>query len=287
MINLHIHTNNSLDGTLNINDVLNSCEENQIKYVSITDHNTCAAYEEIKDNNFSGTIINGIEVDALIGKETYDILCYGFNLENVSKWAQKQFTTIEERQTKIFNALKQICATKNIVLDETIPYNPQEEYAHAAVFRMLDESFKAKYDIKDISDLYRESTINENFPLYMDMSIVWPTIEEVRNIIHTNGGLIFLAHPFRYGKKNALELLTQALPYIDGIEVYNQNTPEETEFLYSFAKQNNKLVSCGSDFHGGKRHGDINVNISLDLQQDIIEWINNNQKVYKLNNKSQ
>ena len=113
MINLHIHTNKSLDGVFDINEVLNMCEKNEISYVSITDHDTCDAYKEIKNNNFTGKIVTGIEADALIGKETYDILCYGFELENVSKWAKDRFTTIEERQTKILvkiqeeNTLKQ------------------------------------------------------------------------------------------------------------------------------------------------------------------------------------
>lgn len=277
MINLHTHTNKSLDGVLNVNDVLNICEENNIRYVSITDHDTCDAYKDIKNNNFTGTIISGIEVDALIGKETYDILCYGFDLENIGKWAKKQYTTIEERQTKIFNVLKQICEEKGITLDETTPYNPKEEYAHGAIFRMLDDSFKEKYNLTRIGDLYRESTINENFPLYMDMSIVWPTIEEVGNIIHENGGLIFLAHPFKYGNKDVNQLLNQTLPYIDGIEVYNENTDEETKFLYDFAKTNNLLISCGSDFHGDEYHNDVNVNITNEMQEEIVDWITGNK----------
>jgi len=276
MINLHTHTNKSLDGILDVNEVLNICEENNISYVSITDHDTCDAYKDIKDNNYTGTLITGIEADALIGKETYDILCYGFDLESVSKWAKEQYTTIEERQTKIFNILKQICEEQKIFLDESTPYNPKEEYAHAAIFRMLDSNFKEKYNLTRIDDLYRESTINEEFPLYMDMSIVWPTIEEVRDIIHENGGLIFLAHPFKYGNKDANELLKGALPYIDGIEVHNGNTDEETKLLYNFAKENNLLMSCGSDFHGTDYHNDIIVQINDEIEQEITNWINSN-----------
>lgn len=276
MINLHTHTNKSLDGVLDVNDVLNICEENNISYVSITDHDTCDAYKDIKDNNFTGTLIYGIEADALIGKETYDILCYGFNLKNVSEWAKNKYTTIEERQTIIFNELKQISKKQNIYLDESTPYNPKEEYAHAAIFRMLDNSFKEKYNLTKISDLYRESTINKDFPLYIDMSILWPTIEEVRNVIHENGGLIFLAHPFKYGKKDVNELLKEALSYIDGIEVYNGNTDEEVKFLYDFAKENNLLMSCGSDFHSTENHNDIIVQINDKLEQEIVDWINNN-----------
>lgn len=278
MINLHIHTNKSLDGVFDINEVLNMCEKNEISYVSITDHDTCDAYKEIKNNNFTGKIVTGIEADALIGKETYDILCYGFELDNISKWAKDRFTTIEERQTKIFNVLKQICEKENIYLDESTPYDPKVEYAHGAIFRMLDDSFKEKYNLTKISDLYRESTINEDFPLYMDMSIVWPTIEEVRDIIHQNGGLIFLAHPFRYGNKDVNELLNQALPYVDGIEVFNENTEKETKFLCEFAKENNLLMSCGSDFHGNEKHNDINVNITNEIQETIVNWLDDKVK---------
>ena len=273
MINLHIHTNKSLDGKLNINEVLKLCEENNLKYISITDHNTTEAYQEITNNNYTGTIINGIELDALIGKETYDILCYNFELNNVSEWAKKQYTTIEERQTKIFNELKRICKDKNISLDETIPFNPKEEYAHGAIYRMLDNSFKEKYNFTKIGDLYRESTMNEEFPLYLDMSIVWPTIEEINNIIHKNNGLIFLAHPYKYGKKDIKELLDKTLPYIDGIEIYNENTKEETDFLYKYAKDNNLLVSCGTDFHGNEHHKDLKTNIDKQIQQEILDWI--------------
>ena len=274
MINLHTHTNKSLDGKLDINEVLNICENNNIKYVSITDHDTCDAYKELKDNNYTGKIINGIEADALIGKETYDILCYGFNLEEINKWSKNQYTSIEERQTKIFNELKRICKEKNIIIDETTPYNPKEEYAHGAIYRMLDNSFKEQYNLTKIGDLYRESTINEDFPLYMDMSIVWPTIEELRDIIHENGGLIFLAHPYKYGNKEVKDLLNQALPYIDGIEIFNENTEEEIEYLYNYAKENNLLMSCGSDFHGDTYHNEIKVKLKEEIQKEIIEWIN-------------
>lgn len=273
MINLHTHTNHSLDGIYEVNELLNICETSEITCVSITDHNTCLAYDEIKNNQYTGKIVNGLEADALIGKETYDILCYDFNLEMVSKWVKEQYKTIEERQNIIYHALKKICQEKNIVLSETVPYNPKEEYAHAAIFRMLDDDFKNKNHITKISDLYRESTINENFPLYLDMSIVWPTIEKVRDIIHENGGKIFLAHPFRYGTKNVEELLEEAKPWVDGIEVYNNNTEEEVDFLYHYAKENNLFMSCGSDFHGNEKHNDITVKIPNKIQEEVKVWV--------------
>ena len=272
MINLHLHTNKSLDGRLDINQVIDLCGKEKINYISITDHDTCDAYNDIKDYN-GVKIVSGIEADALIGKETYDILCYGFDLDKINDWSKKQYTSIEERQTKIFNALKDVCIHKNINLNEDVPYSPNDEYAHAAIYRMLDDDFKEKYDLTRVSDLYRESTINEEFPLYLDMSIVWPRIEVLRDIIHEAGGLIFLAHPYRYGEKDVDDLLNQALPYVDGIEVYNENTLEEVNYLYNFVKDNNLLMSCGSDFHGNDKHNDIEVKLDEKIQEEIISWV--------------
>lgn len=277
MINLHIHTNKSLDGAYEINELLNICEKEKLDYVSITDHNTCTAYNEIGNNQYTGIIVNGLEADALIGKETYDILCYDFDLEKVSNWAKEQYKTIEERQLIIYQALKEKCQERNIALNETVPYNPKKEYAHGAIFRMLNEDFKEKNHLENISDFYRESTMNEDFSLYLDMSIVWPTIETVRDIIHENGGFIFLAHPFRYGTKDINELLDKAKPFIDGIEVYNNNTEEELDYLYQYAKENHLYISCGSDFHGNEKHHDLTVPIPNQIQEAVKTWIKKRQ----------
>lgn len=55
MIDLHIHTNYS-DGTENCTTVLKKCEEKRLDYISITDHNTAEAYNELEKINISGFI---------------------------------------------------------------------------------------------------------------------------------------------------------------------------------------------------------------------------------------
>ena len=75
--------------------------------------------------------------------------------------------------------------------------------------------------------------------------------EEVREIIHRNGGKIFLAHPFHYGKTEIESLLENVTPYIDGIEISNNpKTKEEVIYLYNYAITHNLLISAGNDYHG-------------------------------------
>ena len=48
MIDLHTHTNHS-DGMDSVEELLKKAEEKKISYLSITDHNNCNSYKEIKE----------------------------------------------------------------------------------------------------------------------------------------------------------------------------------------------------------------------------------------------
>jgi predicted metal-dependent phosphoesterase TrpH len=270
-INLHVHTNHSLDGEFDTNELLNFLKKNNFDVVSITDHNTCSAYKDIKDD-FDMKIIAGIEADAIVNNHTYDFLCYDFNLENVTEYVSKTYQSVEKRQKKIFNVLVEKCILSNINLKEIDSYNPSKEYAHEAIFRMLDKNFLEKYNLKNLNDFYRISTIDSKFPLFIDMHIVWPDIIELVQVIHQNHGKVFLAHPYRY-KRNVLEVLDDVKNYVDGIEISNNNTKEEVEFLYRYAKENNLLVSCGSDYHGNNRYSIDCKYLSDQMINDVLSWI--------------
>ena len=50
MIDLHIHTKYS-DGTYTVKEVLQEAEKLGLKYISITDHDNCKAYDEFENYN--------------------------------------------------------------------------------------------------------------------------------------------------------------------------------------------------------------------------------------------
>ena len=271
-INLHTHSNYSLDGEFDVQYLIEFLKKNDFDIISITDHDTCEAYKHI-ENETNINIITGIEADAIINNHTYDFLCYNFKFEEVYNYTKEKYETIDKRQLKIFNALVQKAKDNNINLSNIDSYDSKKEYAHAALFRMLDKNFLEKYNIKSISDLYRTSTIDSSFPLYLDMHIVWPDIKELLEIIHNNNGKVFLAHPYRYNK-NVIEVLEEVKDYVDGIEICNNpNNKEEVEFLYNYAKNNNLLVSCGSDYHGNNRYNIECEYLNDDMIKDILNWI--------------
>lgn len=271
-INLHSHSNFSLDGELSPNDLIDKMKNNNYDIISITDHDTCLAYKEI-DNINNLKIITGMEADAIVNNHTYDFLCYDFKLNDVLKYASNTYKTVEIRQKIIFDELVKKCKENDIKLNNVNSYNPLEEYAHMAIYRMLDKDFLNKYNIIDAGDFYRVSTIDSKFPLYIDMHIVWPDIIELVKIIHKNNGLVFLAHPYRYNK-DVKDVLKEIKQYVDGIEISNNpKNKEEVEYLYKYAKDNNLLVSIGSDYHGNDRYNIECDYVTDEMINDVLSWI--------------
>lgn len=118
--------------------------------------------------------------------------------------------------------------------------------------------------------------MNKSFSLYVDMHIVWSDITVLGEVIHDNGGKLFLAHPYKYSKEvNIEEMLNSCRTYIDGIEVSNESeNAEQVNYLYDYAIRNNLLISAGSDFHGSKGHNNLMVNyLSEEMEDRIEDWI--------------
>ena len=91
MIDLHMHTTYS-DGSQSVEDILKACEKIGLEYISITDHNTCAAYyEEAFSNNniFTGKIIRGCEISAAFQNKSIEILAYNIDTDIIMKWKEK------------------------------------------------------------------------------------------------------------------------------------------------------------------------------------------------------
>ena len=86
MIDLHIHTTHS-DGTKTVTEILKQAEALRLDYISITDHDKCSAYDELKNidvsNYYSGKIIKGIEIKAFYKESTIDILGYNYDYDKM------------------------------------------------------------------------------------------------------------------------------------------------------------------------------------------------------------
>ena len=259
-MDLHIHSNLSTDGVYSVEEILQIAQKSGVGGIAITDHNTALAHlviEQInKDKYFNGKIISGIEIDVVEDGIAFEILGYDFDVFPVAQWAYEKFGTTTKRQTIIRNKLFELCDKNGIKYDKNFEWNSKQEFAHINVFRNIERYPENKLKLKDIqdgSDFYRNSTTNKNFILYLDMSFLWASVDEVKKIIGKNGGKTILAHPYGYKANLDVEKLLQiVLKYnLDGVEVYHpKHTEEQIKYLENFCNTHNLLISGGSDFHG-------------------------------------
>ena len=270
-INLNLQSDYSLKTKGTVQEVLNEFHDFDI--ISIADHNSVKSCYELK--NTSVKCLTGLEADAVIGEYTFDYLCYGFNVQEVDAWVSKKFMTIPERQKLIFNRLVKICQEKGINLDMSVPYVPEKEYAHDAIFRMLPADFKQQNKLANTDDFYRKGTMDKSFPLYLNMNFLWPDLKELIEVIHKNGGLVFLAHPKRYkfDYKLVLELNKDL---VDGIEISNQpESQEEVAELYDYATSHNLKVAYGTNYNGLSHTEKEPLYIIPEYEMALLSWVKN------------
>ena len=100
MIDLHMHTHYS-DGTNSVTEILQKAEELKLEYISITDHNTCEAHEELENIDvskyYSGKIITGVELNTIVLDIPIEILGYGIDIHKIKGVLKNTYLSPEER----------------------------------------------------------------------------------------------------------------------------------------------------------------------------------------------
>lgn len=291
MVDMHIHTLYS-DGDKTLEEVLKICEEKKLEYISITDHNTCKAYDDVAltKNIFTGKIIKGAEMNAHIDNKRIEFLAY--NIENpkiINDWSNNFFSheVLKEKFERDKNKIIDICNENGLTYDlnaikKDIPVTDFfVVYMYYELIKYEENLEKMGECAKSFNDFRRFGLSNPNSMFYMgEDNSPKPMYKDVANIIHKAGGLVFLAHPFEYKFEDTLGFIDRLRNEIklDGIECFHPSSEEnnKTDILINYARNNNLFISGGSDFHGDKKpNNDIGVGSgSLNISKEYIEeWI--------------
>ena len=288
MIDIHTHTTYS-DGTLTAGELLEEAQKEKLTIISITDHNTIGAYEELKNPNirekFEGMIIPGIEITTTYHGETIEVLGYNFNLDMMSELLKESVLTFEEKQIQEYNLIKKQYQKIGVIFDEeNIEFNPKKESCRVSFWKEIKSHpennclFLEEKSKEETSSFTRNEIYNPKSPLYVDESSLFPSLEKAIAMIHESGGLAFLAHTFAYSPNIANSLLDILDNYkLDGLECfYTTFTEEQSNYLVSLCKEKGLYMSGGSDFHGTRK---LNHNLgtgrgNLQIEEKIIEpWV--------------
>ncbi len=285
MIDIHTHTTYS-DGTLTPGELLEEAQKKKLTIISITDHNTIGAYEELKNPNirgkFKGMIIPGIEITTTYHGETIEVLGYNFNLDMMSELLKESVLTFEEKQIQEYNLIKKQYQKIGVIFDEeNIKFNQKKESCRVSFWKEIKRHpennclFLEEKSKEEASSFTRNEIYNPKSLLYVDESSLFPSLEKAIAMIHESGGLAFLAHTFAYSPNIANSILDILGNYkLDGLECfYTTFTEEQSNYLVSLCKEKGLYMSGGSDFHGTRK---INHNLgtgrgNLQMEEKIIE----------------
>jgi len=265
MLDLHLHTNHS-DGKLSVADTLSAFEKNGYTAISITDHDSISAYQELLNPEirklFKGKILIGCEVTALVNGVLIHMLAYGFDLGSAKKY-------LREIPLKPYVGQYVVDKTnenfKKLGIADELVYsggsNPGTDYV--TDFKKILQNNKDK-----VADTVLEYTMglgnlwwghftDKESIFYVDFSGIYPSWQQAIKDIKKCNGLVVLAHPYTY-KNNMGMIIDTLIDYIDGMECFRNGLSEnQMSHLISIAESRNLIIVGGSDWHGCTTGKDI------------------------------
>jgi len=261
-IDLHCHSSYS-DGIFAPLQLLEMAEKEKLTIFSITDHDSVKG-TTIANNgavNYSFSYITGIEISARYKQEKIEILGYNFNVDN-SAFKQSLVKLQNARRDRIYKILEKL---QEIGLDLTIDDIIKEVGDASSPGRPhFARALKTKGYVSSVKEAFNEY-LAEGRPAYVPRLTIEPK-EAIQRISKAQGTAV-LPHPLfveKHDLKKMEELLDLLTSWgLKGIEVYYNyenafsNFPANkiqkvTKFLLGYCKQNDLLVTGGSDFHGDK-----------------------------------
>lgn len=260
-IDLHLHTKHS-DGKLSVSDTIKIAREKNIKMISITDHDCVDGVNEAIDiarrNNI--TCISGMELSCRNENSKVDfppdisihILAYNLDYENEAlRLYLKQYHL--ERREILFRIISELSKYGFDAKYEDISVIAGSQMRIQDIINHINCSFECKSK--------KEKFVEIANSYYTELFMRDCALNEAIKIIKEAGGIPVLAHAFFSYKdydviENSKQNVESLINYlcrigIEGIEVfYSKFSEEQSKWLLRKAKENNLLVTVGSDFHG-------------------------------------
>jgi len=243
-VDLHLHTTYS-DGSFTPKEVIKKAKEIGYSAIAITDHDTTEGLQpalnlgekhnlEVIPGIEFNTSINGIDVHILGYFINQDSKCLNILLEKIKKERR-------ERIEKMIELLKELYGYE-LSLDEIKEVSEDNIIGRAHIARLLLlKGYVDKWE--KVFDNY----IGRGRPAYISRSKITPF--KAIDVIKKAEGVPVIAHP---GLIENNQIVKQLINYgVTGLEVfYLEHTQNEIDYYKEVAKNNELLITGGSDCHG-------------------------------------
>ena len=262
---LHIHSSES-DGSLEPKDIISMAKKENIKCISITDHDSISSQYDLEDKDIQ--VIPGIEFSSKYEESEIHILGYYIDIKN-----ERLITTIKklhnsriERTKEIVLKLKEY--NVNLDINELLLSSPTMGRGNIAEM-MMKKGYIANY--KEAFTTY----LAKGKSAYVEGEKLG--YKEVIKLIVESGGIPVLAHPGKIYQNIGIEkMVVEFKSYgLKGIEVYHpSHSREQINCFYNLSKKHKLLITGGSDFHSldKSKHSIGSYGIDEELLNKIIDY---------------
>lgn len=270
---LHIHSNYS-DGVKSPEEIIKTAIKDNIKYISITDHDSISSQYVTKNNYKEINIIPGIELSTEYKEMELHILGYFMDIDNneLQELAKELNTQRIKRVEDILFKLNKYDIKLDIEdlaidIDATVG---RSHVANAMVKKGYFDNYKSAF----------RNFLIQGKPGYVKGFRL--NYKECIDVINKAGGVAILAHPGQIYRKIEVENILKELRCfgLKGIEVYHPSHSQgDINKFFNLSKKYKLCITGGSDYHG-KALGYDNLSIgSYGLNEEYLE------KFIKINNR--
>lgn len=256
MIDLHVHTTAS-DGTATPTEVIAEAKKIGLEAISITDHDTFAAYDEAVPaaREAALQLIWGIEISTKLmqpGKphgKTVHLLGYFMKgpTPEFLEWIEEHQRARHERNLQLCDRLKELGIDVSIDEVKQLGRNMAGRPHFARI--MMQKGYVQT--IQEAFDKY----LDERGTAYVEKHD--PALAEGIRHIRDSGGVASLAHPIRLNKFGTQEedtIRQMAKMGMHAIEAYHSDhTEKHLERYQLMARRYDMAVTGGSDYHGDNK----------------------------------
>lgn len=250
---LHVHSNNS-DGSNTVVELAQNIKSSGIEIFALTDHDTvegCKEMEELVPNEIE--FIKGVELTCLCDKIKCHILGYGIDINNpkLSELIEKGKILRRQKLETRINYLKDVFGIELTSEEKGWLYS-RKSVVKTHLANILVNRGLAPDNVSAMKKYLDEiKTGNTRFDG-----------REAIDAIKSAGGTVVWAHPIGGEGEKHLSL-EEFLPKfeemkkfgIEGLECYySRYNMDEIAFLTNCARQNDLLISGGSDYHGSNKN---------------------------------
>lgn len=262
-VDLHIHSSKSSDGDFSPSRIVHLAKERGLRAISITDHDSVAAYPEALNvgEEIGLEVIPGVELTTLFTDREFHLLLYFIDWEKtimkelVKEVADRRFIEAKDRVDKLQKLGFPIEWEE--VLREAGPYPPLGVTIAEVLLK------KAKKNADPLLEKYLQDANRAYAPylFYKDYFADGQPASVPRKNVNLKGvlalapqmgGVPVLAHPgapFARVTREDLEVLKSL--GLQGLEVYTSyHDRAMADYYKALAKELDLVPTAGSDFHG-------------------------------------